>query len=208
MISNRSMRWGWAVALLALGACTGNDVRHTLGMERNQPDEFQVVSRPPLSVPPVYYLRPPSEDTPAGISADQRAQSLVFKGDEPAYQAPGASDSNYFKRPETAVVTVGESSLPTSGEEAFMRKAGVNTAQKDIRQVLTQENRPRIVEEKREKGFLDKIRGTGESDEPLVDAEKERERILTNKQEGKPLDQGEVPTVDPKDKSTLERIFE
>lgn len=207
MKPKNSLKWGLLLPLLLASGCTGSDVRHSLGMERNQPDEFQVVSRPPLSVPPVYYLKPPSADAAGGVAVDQRAQSLIFNGEEPRYQAPGASDPNYFRRTETSVVSVGETSLPTAGEEAFLRKAGTDAAKQDIRQVLVEENRPIIIEEKREKGFFEKL-GGGDGSEPVVDAGKERERILTNRQEGKDVNDGDVPVIDPAQKSTLEKIFE
>ena len=44
------------VSLISLGACS------SLGGERRTPDEFKVVTKAPLSVPPEYALRPP----PAG----------------------------------------------------------------------------------------------------------------------------------------------
>lgn len=48
------------VSVLALGACSS--VSSALGAERTTPDEFKVVTKAPLSVPPEYSLRPP----PAG----------------------------------------------------------------------------------------------------------------------------------------------
>ncbi len=47
-----------ALALpLALSAC--QDAKRALGYEKAPPDEFQVVSRAPLSMPPDFSLRPP-----------------------------------------------------------------------------------------------------------------------------------------------------
>lgn len=203
------LQWGMLAAMaLALGGCTGSDVRQSLGMKRNQPDEFQVVSRPPLSVPPVYYLKPPTEDETASVPADQQAKSLVLTGEEAPYQAPGASDPNYQAADSTAVPAVGESALASGGEEAFLRNANTNTAQKDIRAVLNTENRPIIAEEKKPKSFLDKLQDTGEGKDPVVDAQKERERIEINKETGKPITTGDTPTTKPEQKTTLQKIFE
>ena len=46
------------VSLIALGACSS--VSGALGAERRTPDEFKVVTKAPLSVPPEYSLRPPN----------------------------------------------------------------------------------------------------------------------------------------------------
>ena len=48
---------GGMAALLA--ACTGT-VQENLGIAKRSPDEFQVVRRAPLVLPPDYNLRPPS----------------------------------------------------------------------------------------------------------------------------------------------------
>src|ERR1700749_573834 len=51
-----------AVALIApLGACSDgmSGVRAALGITKEAPDEFGVISRAPLSMPPDYTLRPP-----------------------------------------------------------------------------------------------------------------------------------------------------
>jgi hypothetical protein len=65
-------------AAVLLGGCEG--VRDSLGLGKNPPDEFQVVSRAPLSLPPDYALRPPAPGTPRpqeGTARDQ-AQDAVF----------------------------------------------------------------------------------------------------------------------------------
>lgn len=43
--------------LLVLAGC-GNINRETLGMNKKAPNEFMVTTRPPLSLPPEYDLRP------------------------------------------------------------------------------------------------------------------------------------------------------
>jgi hypothetical protein len=49
-----------AICLLGLTACSSN-VKQTLGLERNKPDEFSVVERAPLTLPPEYSLVPPAD---------------------------------------------------------------------------------------------------------------------------------------------------
>lgn len=43
-----------SIGALALGACS------SVGVQRQAPDEFKVVTKAPLSVPPEYSLRPPA----------------------------------------------------------------------------------------------------------------------------------------------------
>ena len=44
---------------LLLGGCGGEDVSRTFGLQRDAPDEFQVTTRAPLSMPPDFSLRAP-----------------------------------------------------------------------------------------------------------------------------------------------------
>lgn len=63
--------------LLALSAC---DVRHTLGLDHYQPNEFNVSDNPPLSVPKDYKLRPPvdgSKNPPSDQKASEAAQTAL-----------------------------------------------------------------------------------------------------------------------------------
>lgn len=209
MFSPNLKRFALLVALVlpALSACTGKEVRSTFGMKRNNPDAFQVVSRPPLSVPPVYHLRPPSEEMALNLTpAHERAEALVFQGREvPVYKRP--EDSAY--QSETAVTSVETSELGSSGDSLFLQNAGAEKAQADIRSILNKENAPLIIEEKQEKGLLESVTSKlrpGKGD-PVVDAQKEQARLRTNKAEGKPLNEGETPVIDPKKESVLDRLL-
>ncbi|KJS38300.1 MAG: hypothetical protein VR70_10355, partial [Rhodospirillaceae bacterium BRH_c57] len=51
-------------ALAATLSGCGGGVKETLGLNRQAPDEFQVVSRPPLAIPPEFKLRPPEPGAP------------------------------------------------------------------------------------------------------------------------------------------------
>ena len=44
---------------LSVSACTGAEVRGNLGLDRRSPDAFNVVARPPLTVPKEFLLTPP-----------------------------------------------------------------------------------------------------------------------------------------------------
>ncbi|MGB1540504.1 MAG: DUF3035 domain-containing protein, partial [Rickettsiales bacterium] len=110
----------------SLVACSGQEVKKSLGLKRNNPDAFQVVSRPPLSVPPVYHLNPPASEPVETSSVDAVAEALVLEGREiertrrPSMQGNGV---------ETAVISVGESNLGTAADEVLLRHAGANVAQ-------------------------------------------------------------------------------
>jgi len=46
--------------LLLLVGCGGSDFKSTLGLKKSAPDEFRVISNPPLSIPPEFNLEQPN----------------------------------------------------------------------------------------------------------------------------------------------------
>ncbi|MCS6932445.1 MAG: DUF3035 domain-containing protein, partial [Acetobacteraceae bacterium] len=91
-------------ALLPLLAACGQDTARTLGFTRDAPDEFAVVTRPPLSMPPVLGQLP--EPRPgASDTSDPRAAGLLAL-------APGAALAGQAGGARTA------------GEQALIAQAG------------------------------------------------------------------------------------
>lgn len=62
------------MALLVLGGCTG--VKDKLGLAKQSPDEFMVMSRAPLSLPPDYNNRPVSADMQKASPFDKKYSNL------------------------------------------------------------------------------------------------------------------------------------
>ena len=80
------------LALLAAGAValTGCDsLRNAAGMGKDQPDEFAVVTKAPLVLPPDYNLRPPRDGAPPTNQIDPTtsAQTALFDSQDPATAA-------------------------------------------------------------------------------------------------------------------------
>lgn len=178
------------VMLMLLAACEGG-VRDTLGINRDAPDEFVVVSRPPLSVPPEFELTPP---TPGAISPQEstrtQARNVLTGGDE---------------RPATAVDAVSVSSTQSSGDAVFFGKLKINEADPHIRQKLGADITKK-PDTSKAKSLLEKLNTTA-ADQPVVDAKKEAARLRKNKKAGKPITTGKTPTVETKDKGILDAIF-
>ena len=103
-----------AVAAIALSGCTS--AQKALGMSKVVPDEFRVVSKAPLAVPPDYALRPPAPGEP-------RPQELQ---PESAARAALIGQSNAANRSE--------------GEKLLVARAGSEKADPLIRFVVDDEN--------------------------------------------------------------------
>lgn len=69
-----------ALCLVVLTGCGGGTLQERLGMGRRAPDEFQVVRRQPLVLPPNYNLPTPGTPSPAQQqgTASLQTQELLF----------------------------------------------------------------------------------------------------------------------------------
>jgi hypothetical protein len=146
------------VSALALTAC-GNgdaDVKEKLGLKAAPPDEFSVVTRAPLSVPPDYTLRPPrpGEDRPMELSVREQTKQTVF----------GVSDVQNRQ---------GESAGSSS---SFLNKLGANQADPNIRQSINTEVREM---DKKEQPVAERLLFWKEKEPPgkTIDPVEEKKRL-------------------------------
>lgn len=203
----RFMSHSRTLALLALAllpACSSGTVKNTLGLERAAPDEFRVVSRPPLSVPPQFNLRPPAngEAAPGQTPASKQAEALMRGQSAPGGEVtltPGSAD--------TAVVPVTSSSMPSSSAESeFLKRAGADKADRGVRDKLAEDHMVRQQEEE-DASWWDILSTSPKKKDPMVNAKKESDRIQKNEEEGKPVNEGDTPEVKDKDTGVLGRIL-
>ncbi len=114
-----------AVSVLLAGC--GEETKKQLGLTKTAPDEFAVVTRAPLSVPPDYTLRPPRPGMQRPMeqtTVDQAKQTLF-----------GVEDVN-------------QSAAKGSASPDFLNQLGVNEADGSIRETLREESKA-DVEDKR-----------------------------------------------------------
>lgn len=199
-----------ACALL-LAACAGGTVKQTLGLETKAPDEFRVVSRPPLSVPPQFSLRPPTtgQGSDSPYATDKQAQALVT-GQEAA-PAPAGGETFVLKNnaQEPVAVTPGAAINPaakTSAEAQLLKNAGAAAADPGVRKELA-EDRLRKQEIVEDAPWWDFWSSQPDKKETTVDAKKEAERVKQTQEEGKPVTEGDTPVVKPRDRGVLGRIL-
>lgn len=123
-----------APALLCLGlaACGGGTVQESLGLVRSAPDEFQVVSRAPLSLPPDYDLRPPRPGAPGpnDVAAQDAAREALIRGGSAGATTAAIEEAGGDAQP--AVVA----SEPGPAERAILAASGADRADPNIRQQI------------------------------------------------------------------------
>ncbi|MCF8481346.1 MAG: DUF3035 domain-containing protein [Rhodospirillum sp.] len=169
---------------LALGAC--DNAKKQLGLERNAPDEFKVVTRAPLALPPDFNLRPPE---------------------------PGAArPQEMAPRDSARTALLGEGSDMstglTSGEQALLGAAETDRAIPNIRDVVNRETSSLAAEDKT---FTEKLVFWRKNEEDrfgtTVDPDAENQRLRQNQSLGRPVTEGRTPTIERRQRGILEGIF-
>ena len=126
---SRTTRLFSALASVALVATGCTSTSRALGLEKSAPNEFNILTKAPLIVPPEYNLRPPA----VGASS---------------------AENNYTQRSaREALLGDIDNADPSNGEIALMAKAGVNRADSEIRLEIDGVN---SVERKSE-GFANRL---------------------------------------------------
>lgn len=170
---------------IALTACSG--VRDQLGLTKKPPDEFTVVRKAPLALPPNFNLRPPVPGAPQDRSpAATEVARRALTGDRAGQRA----------------------AAPTAGEQALLRQAGTNRAEPDIRRVLLAET---TQLRERDKTLVDRLifwRDPNAEDEDILDPTAESRRLReASLNRGNTDLGGETPIIRRRGRSLLGGIF-
>lgn len=147
-----------AFIALALAGC-GRPVGETLGIQRRAPDEFQVVRRAPLILPPDYNLRPPQPGAAPAQQQDVAAQAEALLVGQAGQAAPAPPAAR------------------SPGEQALLAQSPVES-EPNIRQILVAENQDLInLDESRFLFILNFQRRGLERREPVIDPVAEAQRL-------------------------------
>lgn len=143
--------FGLAIASVAMTAACSTSGPRT-------PDEFRVVRKAPLTVPPEFGLRPPApgQSRPQELATDVQARMAVF-GTDLGVEA-------------------------TEGERQLVRAFGGEATDRTVRAAVDYDT-AQVVRKNR--SFADAILnfGRGSSSEPVVDAAAEAERLRAEQEE-------------------------
>jgi len=116
-----------ACGAMGLSAC--GTTSKALGLTKNAPNEFNILTKAPLVVPPEYNLRPPQVGT-------------------------SSAENNYSqKSAREALIGDVDAAEPTRGEVVLMSKAGVGRANQEIRLEIDGVNSV----ERKSKSFSDQV---------------------------------------------------
>jgi hypothetical protein len=123
----RTLRAAALVVVAAVGVAGCDSIRDAAGMEKSAPDEFAVLTKAPLTIPPDYNLRPPR---PGAVPTNQTeptdtAQMALF-GSDPATVASQLPDTY------------------SEGEKLLLAYAHIQNADPAIRQHLASDHKAMV----------------------------------------------------------------
>lgn len=174
-----------AVPLLALSACGADELSRNFGFSRDAPDEFQVTTRAPLSMPPDLTLRPPRPGAirPQELTQRQQAESVLA--------------------PDTALNGAPRGSV-TPGQQALIAAAGP-AAPADIRTKVEGE----AALDTPSRPFTDRLLFWKDAPPPgtSVDPARESARLRENAALGQPATAGDTPIIQRKRQGLFSSLF-
>lgn len=162
-------------AAISLSACEG--AKKQFDFTKKAPDEFAVMTRAPLEMPPEYTLRPPTPGAarPQEQSTTNMAREAVLGPD--------------------AVKQIAKDNQVSAGEAVILQKTGAANVNPAIRGVVDRETAEIAEDETPGIDTLKKM--VGKDVKPpakVVDPVAETNRIKANKAAGKPVTTGETAT--------------
>lgn len=178
-----------ALAAPLVAACGGSDLSRTFGFTRDPPDEFQVRTQAPLSIPPEFALRPPRPGAPRPQETPPReaAQGLLVARTVTARQpvAPRAGSS--------------------PGEAALLAAAGPSPPP-DLRREIDTET---ALLAERDRSFVDRLLfwRRPEDTAGVLDARREAQRLREAAALGREVTEGDTPLIQRRRRGLLEGLF-
>jgi len=193
------------LAAVLLGGCSGT--REAIGLEkRKPPDEFQVTTRQPLSLPPNYQLRPPEPGAqPLETTVTEQAKQAVF-GKEALQPAKGQPAKGMAAGGKGDAASVPGFQRRTPGEQALLGMAGAASADPNIR-ILVDRDSLQLADAN--KSLIDDLLFWRKNAEPgvIIDAGKEADRLKANAATGKAPTEGDTPTIKRKSRGILDGLL-
>ena len=169
---------------LLLSACGGDELSRTFGLTRDPPDEFQVTTRAPLSMPPDFTLRAPrpGASRPQELTQQQQAEAALVP--DTVLSAP----SRTVSPGQQALVSAAGRAAPAGIRDRVDQEAALDTPSRPITdRLMFWQDPPRP--------------GT------VVDPAREAARIRQNAALGQSPDSGDTPIIQRKRQGLFSGLF-
>lgn len=188
-----------ALALLLIGG--GCDtIKEQAGLTKRAPDEFTVVTKAPLVLPPDFSLRPPRPGTqrPQEVQPGDRARDAVVGSVSTA--------RTVLESQKSAPAPAGDDAGQSRSERSLLSQAGALGADPSIRETV---NRETTLLAEKDSSFTDRLIFWQEKPPfgSTVDAGKEDQRLRETAAKGEAPNTGTTPVIRHRQRGVLEGIF-
>jgi len=195
------------VTVLMLGLISCSNLKEKVGLTKKAPDEFTVITKAPLIMPPEFSLRPPRPGAKQlkVIQPGERARKALFGGAvENRAKAGQAKVMDRTTTAGTALVKKGGGAK--DAELKLLQKAGAETANSTIRQIVNKETS--ILAEKNS-SLADRLIFWQEEqpDGSAVDAGKESKRLREAAAAGDPPNKTKTAIIKRRKKALFEGLI-
>jgi Protein of unknown function (DUF3035) len=174
--------------LFALAGCggIGDELTRAFGLTRDAPDEFQVTTRAPLSMPPDLQLRPPRPGTPRPQEQSERT----------------AAEAALV--PQAALGSDDPAGGVSAGQSALVQAAGP-AAPADIRRKVDADASMAAADT----SLTDRLMFWKQKPPPgvVVDPQRESQRLRENAALGQNPEQGDTPIIQRKRAGLFDSLF-
>ena len=190
-----------------LGLISCSNLKEKVGLTKKAPDEFTVITKAPLIMPPEFSLRPPRPGAKQlkVIQPGERARKALFGGAvENRAKAGQAKVMDRTTTAGTALVKKGGGAK--DAELKLLQKAGAETANSTIRQIVNKETS--ILAEKNS-SLADRLIFWQEEqpDGSAVDAGKESKRLREAAAAGDPPNKTKTAIIKRRKKALFEGLI-
>jgi hypothetical protein len=177
-----------ATLLAGCGSSPGSSAASLIGYDRSVPDEFAVLARAPLEMPPDFTSLPrptPGAPRPQEPNTREVAESIVLGGGAVSAQETGTIDG---------------------GEASLLAQAGAAASDPSIRTTVDEEAYEANQQDER---LVDRLLFWQSAPLPgtVVNPYLESQRLASNAQAGLPVTEGETPIVIRRRRAPLEGLF-
>ena len=139
---------------ILVGSCASSD--NLIKLSEVPPDEFAVIRKDPLEIPPNFNLRPPGKSEKSNLDSSKKAKEVFA-------DLIGDKKKNIISDRDL-----------TAGDSVLLEKSGYVENNSSIREVLTSENSRELLNKGRIERLVESL--VGESDEDILDPVQEKKR--------------------------------
>mgnify|MGYP006097299389 CR=1 FL=1 len=196
-----------ALAILLLGLSACDTLKEQAGLTKKVPDEFTVIAKAPLIMPPDFSLRPPRPGArrPQEVEPREVARSALLSGGRSG-KATAAQAQEAGRNVLAGAAGKDRKGKLAGAEMTLLRKAGALDADPSIRQLV---NRETSVLMEKDASFADRLL-FWQPKVPFgsaVDAGKEAQRLREAAAAGEDTDKIKTPVIKRRKRGLLEGIF-